>query len=270
MQTKRSRLCIPIPAARGSSASPARRGRAKARSSTRSPSAIGRRVKTVGILAVDPTSPFTGGAILGDRIRMRDLSGDSGVFIRSMATRGSLGGLARATRDAIRVLDAARLRPDPGRDGRRGAERGRHRAQPPIRRWWSKRRAWATTCRRSRRASSKSPTCWSSTRRIVPASATRCRRCKMMLELGHPAARSDDHGASRAADRRRSQSAAAIPPRCGFRRSFRRSPARTRALMPSSSAIDAHRRHLEGSDQRAAHRKTAYRDRTVRTPARQH
>lgn len=63
--------------------------------------------QTVGILAVDPTSPFSGGAILGDRIRMRDLSGDSGVFIRSMATRGSLGGLARATRDAIRVLDAA-------------------------------------------------------------------------------------------------------------------------------------------------------------------
>lgn len=63
--------------------------------------------KTVGVLAVDPTSPFSGGAILGDRIRMRDLSGDSGVFIRSMATRGSLGGLARTTRDAIRVLDAA-------------------------------------------------------------------------------------------------------------------------------------------------------------------
>jgi LAO/AO transport system kinase len=64
------------------------------------------REKTVGIIAVDPTSPFSGGAILGDRIRMRDLTGDSGVFIRSMATRGSLGGLARATRDAIRVLDA--------------------------------------------------------------------------------------------------------------------------------------------------------------------
>jgi LAO/AO transport system kinase len=63
--------------------------------------------KTVAIVAVDPTSPFTGGAIMGDRIRMRDLSGDSGVFIRSMATRGNLGGLARATRDAIRVLDAA-------------------------------------------------------------------------------------------------------------------------------------------------------------------
>ena len=62
--------------------------------------------KTVAILAIDPTSPFSGGALLGDRIRMRDLSGDSGVFIRSMATRGSLGGLARATRDAIRVLDA--------------------------------------------------------------------------------------------------------------------------------------------------------------------
>ncbi len=63
--------------------------------------------ETVAILAVDPTSPFTGGAILGDRIRMRELSGDKGVFIRSMATRGSLGGLARATRDAIRLLDAA-------------------------------------------------------------------------------------------------------------------------------------------------------------------
>lgn len=63
--------------------------------------------KTVAIVAVDPTSPFTGGAILGDRIRMRDLSGDPGVFIRSMATRGSLGGLARTTRDAVRVLDAA-------------------------------------------------------------------------------------------------------------------------------------------------------------------
>src|SRR5262245_40802216 len=62
---------------------------------------------TVGILTVDPTSPFSGGAILGDRIRMRDLSGDAGVFIRSMATRGSLGGLSRATRDAIRLLDAA-------------------------------------------------------------------------------------------------------------------------------------------------------------------
>ena len=63
--------------------------------------------KTVAILAVDPTSPFTGGAILGDRIRMTDLHGDAGVFIRSMATRGSLGGLAGATRDAVRVLDAA-------------------------------------------------------------------------------------------------------------------------------------------------------------------
>lgn len=60
----------------------------------------------VGILAVDPSSPFTGGAILGDRIRMQSLSGDAGVFIRSMATRGNLGGLSRATRDAVRVLDA--------------------------------------------------------------------------------------------------------------------------------------------------------------------
>ncbi len=63
--------------------------------------------KTVSILAVDPTSPFSGGAVLGDRIRMRDLHGDQGVFIRSMATRGNLGGLARTTSDMIRALDAA-------------------------------------------------------------------------------------------------------------------------------------------------------------------
>lgn len=62
---------------------------------------------SVGIIAVDPTSPFSGGAILGDRIRMRDLATDPNVFIRSMATRGSLGGLARTTADAAHVLDAA-------------------------------------------------------------------------------------------------------------------------------------------------------------------
>ena len=61
---------------------------------------------TVGVLAVDPTSPFTGGAILGDRIRMQGHSGDPGVFIRSLATRGNLGGLSRATGDCIRVMDA--------------------------------------------------------------------------------------------------------------------------------------------------------------------
>ncbi|MCJ7668409.1 MAG: methylmalonyl Co-A mutase-associated GTPase MeaB [Anaerolineae bacterium] len=60
----------------------------------------------VGIVAVDPTSPFSGGALLGDRIRMQELSTDEGVFIRSMATRGSLGGLARATGDGVKVLDA--------------------------------------------------------------------------------------------------------------------------------------------------------------------
>lgn len=62
---------------------------------------------SVAIVAVDPSSPFTGGAILGDRIRMRDLAGDAGIFIRSMASRGSLGGLARATADVVRALDAA-------------------------------------------------------------------------------------------------------------------------------------------------------------------
>ena len=63
--------------------------------------------RRVGIVAVDPSSPFTGGAILGDRIRMAEIYTDPGVFIRSMATRGALGGLARATSDAVDVLDAA-------------------------------------------------------------------------------------------------------------------------------------------------------------------
>jgi LAO/AO transport system kinase len=63
--------------------------------------------QTVGIVAVDPTSPFTGGAILGDRVRMGGHAGDPGVFIRSMATRGHLGGLARATSDVALILDAA-------------------------------------------------------------------------------------------------------------------------------------------------------------------
>lgn len=64
------------------------------------------RSASIGIVAVDPSSPFTGGALLGDRVRMRDLSGDSGIFIRSMASRGSLGGLAQATGDVVKVLDA--------------------------------------------------------------------------------------------------------------------------------------------------------------------
>ncbi|MFD8338084.1 methylmalonyl Co-A mutase-associated GTPase MeaB [Streptomyces solisilvae] len=63
--------------------------------------------RTVGIIAVDPSSVFTGGAILGDRIRMSELAGDRGVFIRSFATRGALGGLARVALDAVTVLDAA-------------------------------------------------------------------------------------------------------------------------------------------------------------------
>lgn len=63
--------------------------------------------RRVAIVAVDPSSPFTGGAVLGDRVRMRDLAGDQGVFIRSMASRGSLGGLAQATAGLVQVFDAA-------------------------------------------------------------------------------------------------------------------------------------------------------------------
>ena len=66
-----------------------------------------KRGQTVGVVAVDPTSPFTGGAILGDRVRMQAHAADAGVFIRSMATRGHLGGLASTTADAVSVLDAS-------------------------------------------------------------------------------------------------------------------------------------------------------------------
>jgi LAO/AO transport system kinase len=66
-----------------------------------------RRDRKIGVVAVDPTSPFTGGAILGDRIRMMELAGDPNVFIRSMASRGSLGGLSASTRDVVRAMDAA-------------------------------------------------------------------------------------------------------------------------------------------------------------------
>ncbi|HSF79965.1 MAG TPA: methylmalonyl Co-A mutase-associated GTPase MeaB [Anaerolineales bacterium] len=72
----------------------------------RNPPADAQKLK-VGIVAVDPSSPFSGGAILGDRVRMRDLAGDPGVFIRSMASRGSLGGLAATTASIVQALDAA-------------------------------------------------------------------------------------------------------------------------------------------------------------------
>ncbi|TMH22345.1 MAG: methylmalonyl Co-A mutase-associated GTPase MeaB [Betaproteobacteria bacterium] len=69
--------------------------------------AIRRSCRKVAIVAIDPSSPFTGGSILGDRIRMGELAGDAGVYVRSMATRGALGGLARGTLEAVDVLDAA-------------------------------------------------------------------------------------------------------------------------------------------------------------------
>jgi LAO/AO transport system kinase len=70
-----------------------------------------RRDRKIGVVAVDPSSPFTGGAILGDRIRMMELAGDPHVFIRSMASRGSLGGLSASTRDVVRAMDAAGYNP---------------------------------------------------------------------------------------------------------------------------------------------------------------
>ncbi len=87
--------------------SPALRVRAKVLLVDRLASHYRGEKKTVGIIAVDPSSPFTGGAILGDRVRMQGHATDSGIFIRSMATRGFLGGLAQATRDTALLMDAA-------------------------------------------------------------------------------------------------------------------------------------------------------------------
>ena len=72
---------------------------------------VRRRDRKIGVVAVDPSSPFSGGAILGDRIRMMELAGDPNVFIRSMASRGSLGGLSASTRDVVRAMDAAGYNP---------------------------------------------------------------------------------------------------------------------------------------------------------------
>ena len=123
----------------------------------------------MGIIAVDPTSPYSGGAILGDRVRMQAHAGDDGVFIRSMATRGHLGGLSRATHEAACVLDAA------GKDwvvietvGVGQDEVDIVRTADIVDRRRSC-RAPATRCRRSRPASWRSPTSSSSTRRTARA-----------------------------------------------------------------------------------------------------
>jgi LAO/AO transport system kinase len=81
-------------------------GSGKSTLTTRLASEYRARGRTVGIVAVDPTSPYTGGAILGDRVRMMELHSDTGVFMRSMATRGVMGGLARSTFDVVLLLDA--------------------------------------------------------------------------------------------------------------------------------------------------------------------
>jgi putative protein kinase ArgK-like GTPase of G3E family len=137
---------------------------------------------TVGVIAVDPTSPFTGGAVLGDRLRMQSHAADEGVFIRSMATRGHLGGLARATGDAALVLDAA------GKDVVVIETVGVGQDEVDIIRTADISivtlvPAPATKCRRSRPASWKSPTSSSSTRPIAKAPTGSWRRSTPNLAL---------------------------------------------------------------------------------------
>ena len=96
-----------MPATPRWSASPARRASASPRSTNALVTELRKADKRVGVLAVDPSSPFSGGALLGDRVRMQDHATDEGVYIRSMASRGHLGGLSWTTPQALRVLDAA-------------------------------------------------------------------------------------------------------------------------------------------------------------------
>ncbi len=127
-----------------------------------------RRDRRVAIVAVDPTSPFTGGALLGDRIRMQPHGGDAGVFVRSMATRGHAGGLAQATSDVVRVLDAA------GFDIIIVETVGAGQAEVDIvhasayDRSSSRCRVWATTSRRPKPEFSRSPMSSWSIRLIAP------------------------------------------------------------------------------------------------------
>ena len=112
--------------------------------------------KTVGVIAVDPTSPYSGGAILGDRIRMQEHHGDPGVFIRSMATRGKLGGIAPATMDLTLLLDAAGFHVILVETVGSVRTKLILPAWPIQRRWfWSL--AWAMMCRPSKPAFWKSP-----------------------------------------------------------------------------------------------------------------
>ena len=160
--------------------------RARARASRRSPApligSLRAQGQAVGVLAIDPSSPFTGGAILGDRVRMHDHATDDGVFIRSMATRGHLGGLSLATPEAVRVLDAAgrpwvSWRPSASA---RSRSRWPGRPTPPSS---SSTRAGVTPCRPTRPACWRSPTSSSSTRPTGRASAETRRDLERMLDL---------------------------------------------------------------------------------------
>ena len=196
--------------------------------------------RTVGIVAVDPTSPFSGGAVLGDRIRMTDLAGDRGVFIRSMANRGSLGGLAAATGDVVRVLDAA------GFDIVLIETVGAGQSEVDI-----ARTAYTTVvvdapglgtmCRPSRLAFWKSRISWWSIRPTAPARRTRSARCAP-CSSGAPLALG---GTPRAAAKPRRR-AARTGWTCGTCPSSRRSPRRSRAWTVAD-AIERHRAYLRES-----------------------
>ena len=216
----RSRRLYPHTGAPTRSGSPARPGAGK---STLTDRLIGRvpapTGDEVGVLAVDPTSPFTGGAILGDRVRMQDHATDPGVFIRSMATRGHLGGLALATPQAVRVLDAAGQAVGARRDRRRRAGRGRDRGR---RRHDGRRRQPGLGRRRAGEQ----------------GRAARDRR-RVRRQQGRPG-RCRRHGPRPDADAR-----ALGRTRAGRRRSSRRSRPTAPASTSSSTAIGDHRAFLE-------------------------
>ena len=152
-------------------------GVGKSTSTTALVGAFRERGLRVGVLAVDPSSPFSGGALLGDRVRMQDHALDPEVYIRSMAIRGHLGGLSWTTPQAIRVLDAAGCQVILVETVGVGQSRGRDRRAWPTRRSCCWHRGWGTASRRPRPGSSRSATSSSSTRRTGTAPMRRCATC---------------------------------------------------------------------------------------------
>ena len=207
--------------------------------------------RTVGVVAVDPTSPFTGGAILGDRIRMQDHALDPGVFIRSLGTRGHLGGLSRSTADVVQVIDAMGQGRHPRRDGRRGPGRDRGRRARPHRRSSSRSPGLGDDVQAIKAGVLEIADVFAVNKADREGADRTVRDLQGMLELRRTvAARPPDHDAAH----RFSRGDASPPaPDASWEPPIVRTVAlRDEGTEELAAAIDAHRAHLDASGGRRA------------------